>query len=108
MIVHEDKAFLAPAEELSALLEALTALKRGDATVRLPSHWEGLTGKVADVFNDVVEQNAAMAGEITRLRRVVGKEGKLRQRASIPKARGFWGESMDSINALIDDLVYPT
>ncbi len=108
MIVHEDKAFLAPAEELSALLEALTALKRGDASVRLPSHWEGLTGKVADVFNDVVEQNAAMAGEITRLRRVVGKEGKLRQRASLPNARGFWGESMDCINALIDDLVYPT
>ena len=108
MIVHEDKSLLAPAEELSALLAALTGLKRGDASVRLPAHWEGLAGKVADVFNTVVEQNAAMAGEISRLRRVVGKEGKLRQRATMPDARGFWGESVECINALIDDLVYPT
>ena len=108
MIVHEDKSLLAPAEELSALLAALTGLKRGDASVRLPAHWEGLAGKVADVFNAVVEQNAAMAGEISRLRRVVGKEGKLRQRAALPDARGFWGESVECINALIDDLVYPT
>ena len=39
-------------QELATLLTALTALRRGDASVRLPRHWEGLAGKVADVFND--------------------------------------------------------
>ena len=63
---------------------------------------------MADVFNDVVEQNAAMAAELTRLRQVVGKEGKLKQRASLTETRGFWGESVECINALIDDLVHPT
>src|SRR3954453_13664925 len=95
-------------EELNALLVALTALRKGDAEVRLPLHWTGVAGKVADAFNDVVEQNAAMADELIRLRQVVGKEGKLKQRASLQGARGFWGESVECINSLIDDLVHPT
>ncbi|MGH6648894.1 HAMP domain-containing protein [Aquabacterium sp.] len=95
-------------QELFQLLSALTALHRGDASVRLPSHWSGIAGKVADVFNDVVDQNESMAFELARLRQVVGKEGKLKQRASLREARGFWGESVESINALIDDLVHPT
>src|SRR6185369_419433 len=99
---------IASQQELGALLAALTALRRGDASARLPQHWSGMAGKVADVFNDVVEQNAAMAAEIARLRQVVGKEGKLKQRAALPQQQGFWGDSVDCINALIDDLVHPT
>ncbi|MDN3920495.1 HAMP domain-containing protein [Pelomonas sp. PFR6] len=49
-----------------------------------------------------------MAEELSRLRKVVGKEGKLKQRASLSERRGFWGDSIDCINALIDDLVHPT
>ncbi|KQU76919.1 MULTISPECIES: HAMP domain-containing protein [unclassified Rhizobacter] len=97
-----------PEREMVTLLAALTQLRRGDASVRLPLHWEGLAGKVADVFNDLVEQNAAMADELGRLRQVVGKEGKLKQRAVLSETRGFWGASIESINALIDDLVHPT
>src|SRR5437762_515983 len=108
MIGYEDSTLLAPAQELSVLLAALTALRKGDASVRLPVHWPGLSGKVADVFNEVVELNATMAAELARLRQVVGKEGKLKQRAAVPDARGFWGEQVQCINALIDDLVHPT
>src|SRR5687767_14698937 len=103
-----DDPAVADSQELTSLLTALTALRKGDATVRLPLHWQGLAGKVADVFNDVVEQNATMADELARLRQVVGKEGKLKQRASLSGARGFWGEQVSCINALIDDLVHPT
>ncbi|MFZ5543429.1 MAG: HAMP domain-containing protein, partial [Pseudomonadota bacterium] len=95
-------------DELNALLEALTALRNGDASVRLPLHWQGVAGKVADVFNEVVEQNADLAAELARLQQVVGKEGKLKQRASLSARRGFWGQSIDCINSLIDDLVHPT
>jgi len=108
MIAYDESPLLAHAEELSALLAALTLLRKGDASVRLPAHWTGLAGKVADVFNDVVELNASMAAELSRLRQVVGKEGKLKQRASLPDARGFWREQVGCINALIDDLVHPT
>ncbi|HJV71336.1 HAMP domain-containing protein [Ideonella sp.] len=97
-----------PAQELHVLLAALVALRDGDASVRLPHHWSGLAGRVSDAFNDVVERNATMAKELARLRQVVGKQGKLKQRASLRESRGFWGESIDCINSLIDDLVHPT
>src|SRR5262245_43060815 len=96
------------ADQLHTLLTALVALRKGDAGVRLPLHWPGVAGRVADAFNDVVEQNATMTDELRRLRQVVGKQGKLKQRASLRESRGFWGESLESINSLIDDLVHPT
>src|SRR3982751_1182121 len=108
MKVVDDPNLSGRNEEMNSLLTALTGLLRGDATVRLPLHWSGVSGKVADAFNAVVQQNADMADELIRLRQVVGKEGKLKQRASLHGARGFWGESVECINSLIDDLVHPT
>src|SRR5205807_8601054 len=70
------------------LLAALTALKKGDFTVRWPLEWTGMAGKVADTFNDVVELKERMAKELDRVRRVVGIEGKLNQRASLGDVGG--------------------
>ncbi|TMH44470.1 MAG: hybrid sensor histidine kinase/response regulator, partial [Betaproteobacteria bacterium] len=95
-------------EELTAIHSALTALRRGDPGAKLPIQGSPQFTKVADVFNDLVEQNVAMAEELARLSKAVGKEGKLKRRASLPHARGFWGQSVENINALIDDLVHPT
>src|SRR5262245_50141707 len=39
--------------EMTALLSALTALKKGQSDVRLPLDWTGVAGKVADAFNAV-------------------------------------------------------
>ena len=69
------------ANEVAVILGALNALKRGDASVRLPVAWPGTLGRLADAFNDVVELNERMAEELARLRASVGKEGKLKQRA---------------------------
>src|SRR6478609_4671157 len=68
------------ANEVAVILGALNALKRGDASVRLPVAWPGTLGRLADAFNDVVDRNARMAQELERLSRVVGKEGKLGRR----------------------------
>src|SRR5216110_898297 len=97
-----------PADEITVILGALNALKRGDGSVRLPADWTGSLGRVADVFNDVVELNERMSEELTRLSKTVGKEGKLRNRANVGDVRGFWKNSIDCVNALLDDLVHPT
>jgi HAMP domain-containing protein/signal transduction histidine kinase/DNA-binding response OmpR family regulator len=94
--------------DTTALLSALIALKKGDFSVRLPIEWTGVAGKLADTFNEVVELNERMARELERLSRVVGKEGKLSQRASLGDVAGSWKQATDSINDLIDDLVHPT
>ncbi|WP_254508092.1 HAMP domain-containing protein [Anatilimnocola floriformis] len=94
--------------DLPVLLNAMSALKRGDFSVRLPHNWTGAAGKVADAFNEVIELNERMARELERMGRVVGKEGKLTQRASLGDVRGSWADSIDSVNELINDLVRPT
>ena len=94
--------------ETTSLLTALTALKKGDYSIRLPMEWTGVAGKVADTFNEVAELNERMAKELERLSRVVGKDGRLLQRASLGDVSGFWRDSIDSVNELIGDLVHPT
>ncbi len=95
-------------ESLVHLLTALTSFKKGDFSVRLPLGWDGKAGKIADAFNDVVERNEKMARELERMSRMVGKEGKISQRASIGEVGGSWADSIDSVNTLISDLVHPT
>src|SRR4051794_22345379 len=98
----------AQAIDTTALLNALAALKKGNYSVRLPAEWTGVAGKVADTFNEVIELNERMARELERLSRVVGKEGKISQRASLGDVTGSWAASIDSVNNLIEDLVHPT
>src|SRR6266403_1907829 len=90
------------------LLAALMAFKRGDFSARLPEDWTGVPGKIADTFNAVIEANQRMTRELERIGRVVGKEGRIAQRASIGEATNSWSDAIGSINNLIGDLVQPT
>ena len=90
------------------LLEALLKFKRGDFSVRLPFDSEGLTGKIYDALNDILELNANMATELERVGSAVGKEGKISQRAALPSATGSWLVCVDAVNSLISDLVQPS
>ncbi len=92
----------------SALLRALSAFKRGDFSARLPEHWTGTAGRIADVFNDVIGMNQRMARELDRIGKVVGKEGRITQRASLGDVSECWAEAIGSVNDLIGDLVHPT
>src|SRR5580704_15120270 len=94
--------------DTKVLLNALTALKYGDFSVRLPLDWVGIAGKTADTFNEVVTLNQRMARELVRLRQSVGREGRINQRASLGEVEGTWAESVELINDLIADLVQPT
>src|SRR6266403_1520656 len=90
------------------LLSALMAFKRGDFSARLPDDWTGVAGKIADTFNDAIRTNQQLIQELARVERMVGKEGRLGQRASIREVSGSWAEAMTSVNNLIEDLGYPT
>src|SRR5688572_9358568 len=90
------------------LLNALTAVRNGDFSVRLPHEWVGANGKIADRFNEIVELNQAMASELERIRRTVGEQGKISQRVSLDGAKGNWVNMVESINGLIGDLIWPT
>ncbi|HEX8339801.1 MAG TPA: HAMP domain-containing protein [Tepidisphaeraceae bacterium] len=106
-IERENGTNPAPGLDKAMLLRALLAFKKGDFSARLPVDLEGTDGKIADAFNEVIELNERMSEELERMSRVVGKEGKITQRASIGEVTGAWQASIASVNTVISDLVHP-
>ncbi len=94
--------------DLRELLRALQAVRDGDFSVRLPSDEVGLAGKIADTFNHIVSSNQFLAEELKRVGQVVGKEGKTQHRVSSSRHGGAWRDMEDSVNTLIQDLLWPT
>src|SRR5579864_3147417 len=100
---HREQGF-----ELPILLDALEAMRMGDFSVRLPRGYDGVAGKVAEAFNEIVAANERMAEQLETVGLVVGREGKTRKRVKFGLSAGAWGEMEVSVNGLIDDLLWPT
>src|SRR4051812_18175346 len=90
------------------LLRVLNRFKNGDFSVRLPVERTGMAGKIYDALNDVIDTSDRLNKELSRVNEVVGKEGKLAHRASLPRATGSWAGCIESVNGLLTDLAQPT
>ena len=88
------------------MLAALRALRAGDFRARLPVDRPGLAGSVAEAFNDVAELNQRTTGELRRISRAVGREGRISHRVSIAPS-GSWARSEEAVNQLVFDLTAP-
>src|SRR6478609_1126824 len=96
------------ASELIELLSALQAMRAGDFSVGASADHDGVAGKIADNFNDIVAANERMSRELERVGEMVGREGKTRHRVKFGLASGAWSDMEASVNTLIDDLLWPT
>ena len=68
---------------LRDLLGALQAAGEGDFAVRLPfTRGSGLMPEIARAFNSVVSRNEALTSELLRMEKVVGREGRMTERAT--------------------------
>src|SRR2546423_8810831 len=90
------------------LLKTLMAVKKGDFSVRMPDEQTGIAGKIADTLNEIIDMNERLANELQRMSSVVGKEGKITQRASMGSVSGSWAKKIDSLNSMISDMAQPT
>jgi len=90
------------------LLKALRTMAKGDFQYRMPLDQTGISGEIAEAFNNAMELNESLAKELDRIATVVGKEGKITQRASLGNVTGRWADSIESVNTLVGDLVRPT
>jgi HAMP domain-containing protein/CheY-like chemotaxis protein/signal transduction histidine kinase len=102
--MHVDVSY----SDLSVILSSLQIMRDGDFSVRLPGNWTGLAGKIADTFNEIVTANQQMAKELKRVGKVVGKEGRTRERMRFDLPKAAWSEMEMSVNTLVDDLLRPT
>ncbi|MEU1421994.1 HAMP domain-containing protein [Kitasatospora sp. NPDC005751] len=89
------------------LLAALTAMRDGNFRRRLTVPGDGPLAEIAAVFNEVAERNQHLTGELARVRRAVGREGRLNERLETGAGEGAWMAAVDNCNALIDDLARP-
>jgi HAMP domain-containing protein/signal transduction histidine kinase/CheY-like chemotaxis protein len=95
-------------EEVAQLVEVLKAVKGGDFSVRLPYTRDGILSRAGELLNDIIGLNEHLAGELLRVGKIVGQEGRMTERASVGPAKGAWAASVSSVNQLIGDLVAPT
>ncbi len=95
-------------KDLQELLEALRSARDGETGVRLSAQKSGVMGDVAKAFNGLAERREGLTNELSRVSRVIGREGRMTERAQLKNAKGTWAESVGSVNSMIDDLVRPT
>ncbi|CAM5556990.1 histidine kinase OS=Streptomyces viridochromogenes OX=1938 GN=ACM01_07760 PE=4 SV=1 [Streptomyces viridochromogenes] len=92
---------------LNRLLAALVSMRDGNFRKRLTVSGDGVMSEIAAVFNEVADRNLHLTGELARVRRMVGREGKLTERLETGACEGSWAAAVDNSNALVDDLVRP-
>ncbi|MBZ6260624.1 HAMP domain-containing protein [Streptomyces olivaceus] len=92
---------------LNRLLAALVSMREGNFRRRLTVSGDGVMSEIAAVFNEVADRNLHLTGELARVRRTVGREGKLTERLETGACEGSWATAIDNSNALVDDLVRP-
>ncbi|MFC8783063.1 HAMP domain-containing protein [Streptomyces nigra] len=92
---------------LNRLLAALVSMRDGNFRKRLTVSGDGVMSEIAAVFNEVADRNLHLTGELARVRRMVGREGKLTERLETGACEGSWAAAIDNSNALVDDLVRP-
>ena len=89
------------------LISVLEAVRRGDFSRRFKGA-RGQTGQIYDALNDIIEKNERLTSELNRISEVVGKEGRIAERAVIAGSSGGWASCVASVNNLITDLAQPT
>ncbi|TVL92658.1 HAMP domain-containing protein [Streptomyces sp. SAJ15] len=92
---------------LNRLLSAMTAMRDGNFRRRLAVSGDGVLAEIAEMYNELAERNLQLTGELSRVRRAVGREGKLTERLETGFREGAWATAVDAANALVDDLVRP-
>ena len=93
---------------LARLEDALHAAAAGDFSVRLPARRKDDVGRLESAYNQMAARNAALEAELVRVAEIIGREGRMTERARLRGAGGAWSTAIDSVNGLIDDLVRPT
>jgi HAMP domain-containing protein/CheY-like chemotaxis protein/signal transduction histidine kinase len=86
------------------IAEVTTAVARGDLSRKITVDVKGEILELKDTINTMVDQLNAFAGEVTRVAREVGTEGKLGGQANVPGVAGTWKDLTDNVNFMAGNL----
>ncbi len=86
------------------IAEVTTAVARGDLSRKITVNVSGEILELKNTINTMVDQLNALAGEVTRVAREVGTEGKLGGQAQVPGVAGTWKDLTDNVNFMASNL----
>jgi HAMP domain-containing protein/signal transduction histidine kinase/DNA-binding response OmpR family regulator len=86
------------------IAEVSTAIASGDLSKKITVDVRGEILELKDTINTMVDQLNAFAGEVTRVAREVGTEGKLGGQAMVRGVAGTWKDLTDSVNSMASNL----
>lgn len=86
------------------IAEVTIAVADGDLSKKITVDVRGEILQLKEAINTMVDQLRSFAGEVTRVAREVGTEGRLGGQAVVPGVAGTWKDLTDSVNALCGNI----
>src|SRR4051794_40647338 len=86
------------------LAQVPTAVAKGDLTRTIDVDARGEILELKETINTMVDQLSSFAGEVTRVAREVGTEGRLGGQADVRDVSGTWRDVTESVNVMADNL----
>ncbi|WP_017573097.1 HAMP domain-containing protein [Nocardiopsis halotolerans] len=86
--------------------QVTTAVATGDLNKKITVDAQGEMLDLKDTINKMVDQLDSFAGEVTRVAREVGTEGKLGGQAHVRDVSGVWKDLTDNVNSMANNLTY--
>src|SRR6202035_3332242 len=90
--------------QVRAIAQVTTAVAKGDLGKKISVETKGEVATLADTINGMVDTLSAFAGEVTRVAREVGTEGRLGGQAQVPGVGGTWRDLTESVNFMAGNL----
>jgi signal transduction histidine kinase/HAMP domain-containing protein/DNA-binding NarL/FixJ family response regulator len=90
--------------QVRTIAQVTTSVARGDLSQRIAVEAKGEVAALAETINGMVDTLSAFAGEVTRVAREVGTEGRLGGQAELPGVGGTWRDLTDSVNFMAGNL----
>src|ERR1700710_914136 len=102
----ENVNLLAPnlTSQVRNIADVTTAVAGGDLSKKITVDASGEILRLKETINTMVDQLNGFAGEVTRVAREVGTEGKLGGQAQVPGVDGTWKDLTDNVNLLAANL----
>src|SRR4051794_25783758 len=86
------------------IAEVTTAVARGDLSKKITVDVKGEVLELKSTINTMVDQLNAFAGEVSRVAKEVGTEGKLGGQAQVKGVGGVWKDLTDNVNSMAANL----
>ena len=86
------------------IAEVATAIANGDLSRKITVDVRGELLQLKETLNTTTDQLRSFAGEVTRVAREVGTEGRLGGQANVPGVAGTWKDLTDNVNGLAANL----